>query len=73
MIKYFKEMMELKKTKAQIEVALMGKFYNLVEGFPDIVELGKKAKDMNIDEVQKMIVSELVGYIKSKEVASDEE
>lgn len=67
MFKYFKEMRELKKTQLQYNVLLLGKFYSLVEGFPDIVELAKRAKDLDVNEVQKLIVSELVNYMKSNE------
>lgn len=67
MFKYFKEMRELKKTQLQYSVLLLGKFYGLVEGFPDIVELAKRAKDLDVNEVQKLIVSELVSYMKANE------
>lgn len=67
MFKYFK----LKKQKLLFETALLGKLYGFVDALPDIVELAKKAKDMDITELQKLIVEELVNYTKNKEEVTE--
>lgn len=55
---------------------LLEKACYLVDGFPDIVALAQRAKDLNIEELQKLIVSEIVGYVEAKKeketVAKDE-
>ena len=66
MLKYFKEMRELKKMKLQYEVLLLGKLYGFTKLFDDgsdILELANKMKDVD----QKDIISELVKQIKSNE------
>jgi hypothetical protein len=74
MFKYFREMRDLKRTALQYQCLLLGKAYGLVEGFPDLVELAKRLKDMDINELQKNIATELVTYMKANEptVAKDE-
>lgn len=72
MFKYIKEMRELKKAKLRMEYLLFAKVYGFVDGIPDIVELAKKAKDLSVPEVQKLIVEELVKYMKDKEEKIDE-
>jgi hypothetical protein len=67
MFKKFREMRELKKTALQYQVLLLGKVYNFVEGLPDIIELAKRFKDMDMTELQKNIATELVKYIKANE------
>lgn len=69
MFKYFK----LKKEKLLFETALLGKLYGFVDSFPDIVELAKKAKDLDITELQKLFAEELVNYTKNKEEKVDTE
>lgn len=58
--------LKLKKQKLELEVNLLSRLYLLVDGFPDIIELAKRAKDLDIEELQKLIVSEIVGYVEAK-------
>lgn len=73
MFKYFREMRKLKKEKLLFEAALMGKLYGFVDALPDIVELAEKAKDLDITQLQKLFVEELVNYTKNKEVADGDD
>ena len=73
MFKYWKEMRELKRTERQLKVVLLGKLYDLVEGFPDLIELAKRAKDLDMVELQKLLVEEIVKYTKSNKEEPDEE
>jgi len=73
MFKYFKEMRELKRAKLQFQTALMGNLFSFVDGLPDIIDIAKKAKDLNINEIQNLIAVELVKYVKGKEEVSETE
>ena len=73
MFKYFREMRELRKKKLLFQTVLLSKMYDLVDGFPDIVELAKRAKELNTEELQQMLVTELVTYMKKNEEKSSEE
>jgi hypothetical protein len=68
MFKYWKEMRELKKQEKECKVYFMNKAMELSKGLPDIVEMAKKAKGMDVQEVQKLIVEELVKYMKTKDI-----
>ena len=73
MFKYFIEMRDLRRKKLKLETALVSKLYGFIDGMPDIVELAKKAQGMDMVEVQKMVVEELVKYVKTKDdVETDE-
>jgi hypothetical protein len=72
MFKYFREMHELKKQKLTIETALISQLYGFVDGLPDIVALAKRAKELDATELQKLIVEELVSYVKDKENKDEE-
>ena len=67
MFKYFKEMRELKRAKLQFQAVLMGKLVGIVDSLPDIVEIAKKAKDMDMTDFQELIAEELVKYVKTKD------
>ena len=72
MFKYWKEMRLLKKQQLVYTTALLSKLYDFVESIPDIAELATRAKDLNINDMQKMIVDSLVDYAKAKEEKSGE-
>ena len=67
MFKTFREMRELKKASLRLQYLLLSKVYDFVEGFPDILELAKRAKSLDTNELQKLITTELVKYIKKDE------
>ncbi len=63
MFDYFKA----KKLEAQSKAIIWSKISAAVISLPDLVTLADKAKDMNINEVQQLIASEFVSYMKRNE------
>lgn len=72
MFKKFRETQELKKATLRLQYLLLSKAYELAEGFPDILELAKKASTMDMAELQKLMAVELVKYIKKNETSTEE-
>lgn len=68
MFTYFK----LKRSELQLKVLLLGKLYNFVESIPDIGELAKKFKDMDVNDFQNNVATELVNFMKAKEEKYEE-
>ena len=73
MFKYFKEMRELKKKKLLLETVLVSKLYGFIDGMPDLVSLAKRAKDMDMTELQKLMAAEIVNWVKTNEAIAKEE
>lgn len=63
MFKYFK----LKKEKLLLETLLLGKLFLFVDALPDLASLATKAKDMDINEIQKLIAETIVNYTRGQE------
>ena len=67
MIKYFKEMRELKKARLTYQVLILNKINNFVNSITDITDIASKLKDVD----SKDLVSELVKVIKANEVSEE--
>lgn len=67
MIKYFKEMRELKKARLTYQVLILNKINNFVNSITDITDIASKLKDVDPED----LVSELVKVIKANEVSEE--
>lgn len=75
MIKYFRELREMrklkrtvKKNKLLLQSLLLKNAFSFIVSFPNIIKLANDIKDMDVDESGKIIIERLVDIIKSNEV-----
>lgn len=74
MFNKFRYYRSLKRQNVIYMNELLEKACYLVDGMPDLIALAKRAKDLDIPELQKLIVEEIVKGVKAngETVAKDE-